>query len=754
MTPGARSRLGGGPAAPAVAGPRTRSGPAGNRPRRLRRRGRAHAVGRAGGGAGRRSEEPGRPGDATLCWCHCSDGGSIRDQTLAWRRRHVAAHRPDRGRGPAGQRGLERATGWAWKTEGLCRDDACMPRRWCRPPADRRRAPGRRGRWRHAGWPVVHDDAARTWALGEGAAQRAAALSTLQAPDFELPDLDGRMHRLSDYRGRRVFMVAWASWCGCRLDLPVWQGVMGGPRRGLHRARGRARRARRRPAVDRGRGADVPLPDRPRAPRGRSTTSSTCRRRCGSTSRAAWCVRPRRRFHRRLSRHGPQEPRNPGAGAVRAPARQAALRRGGEGLGRGAVPPAARLDQAGVAGRLRMPGDSVAEAHARFRLAQALVGEGRTDEARAQFAEAARLHPDSWAIWRQGAGKDERGLATGADFWARWTRSATGPTTCPSRLPACPRRDGAPARPADPMARPSSPLRPPRSTGCPSHRGTGTGAAGGAPAAAARSTFEPSMSVLSRSGGGVSRAWPPAAVVARRAGPVLAGAHGAAGGAVSRRRRDRSGGPRHRAAGVAAGRPADRGRQQGRRRRHARRRRGSEGRRRRLHPAADDEQHACHLAEPDLEAAVRPGQGLHADRAPGRRGERPAGVAAAAGEERARAGRLRGQASGRTQLRQQRQRHHRAPDGGGLQGAGRRLDQPRPYKGTAQAIPDLVAGNVQVLFDSIASGMPHVKSGRLRGLAVTGDKRSALAPSCRRSPRPACRASPRSPGSACTPRAA
>ena len=51
-----------------------------------------------------------------------------------------------------------------------------------------------------------------------------------------------------------------------------------------------------------------------------------------------------------------------------------------------------------------------------------------------------------------------------------------------------------------------------------------------------------------------------------------------------------------------------------------------------------------------------------------------------------------------------------------------------PYKGTALAIPDLVAGNVQVLFDSIASGMPHVKSGRLRGLAVTGEKRSALAP--------------------------
>ena len=51
-----------------------------------------------------------------------------------------------------------------------------------------------------------------------------------------------------------------------------------------------------------------------------------------------------------------------------------------------------------------------------------------------------------------------------------------------------------------------------------------------------------------------------------------------------------------------------------------------------------------------------------------------------------------------------------------------------PYKGTALAIPDVIAGSVQVLIDAIPSGMPHVKSGRLRALAVTGDKRSALAP--------------------------
>lgn len=51
-----------------------------------------------------------------------------------------------------------------------------------------------------------------------------------------------------------------------------------------------------------------------------------------------------------------------------------------------------------------------------------------------------------------------------------------------------------------------------------------------------------------------------------------------------------------------------------------------------------------------------------------------------------------------------------------------------PYKGTAQSITDLAAGQVHLLFDSIPTGMPHVASGRLRALAVTGEKRSALAP--------------------------
>lgn len=51
-----------------------------------------------------------------------------------------------------------------------------------------------------------------------------------------------------------------------------------------------------------------------------------------------------------------------------------------------------------------------------------------------------------------------------------------------------------------------------------------------------------------------------------------------------------------------------------------------------------------------------------------------------------------------------------------------------PYKGTAQSITDLASGQVHVLIDAIPSGMPHVKSGRLRALAVTSEQRSALAP--------------------------
>jgi tripartite-type tricarboxylate transporter receptor subunit TctC len=51
-----------------------------------------------------------------------------------------------------------------------------------------------------------------------------------------------------------------------------------------------------------------------------------------------------------------------------------------------------------------------------------------------------------------------------------------------------------------------------------------------------------------------------------------------------------------------------------------------------------------------------------------------------------------------------------------------------PYKGGGPAAAALLAGEVQVLFGSVASSMPHVKTGRLKALATTGIKRSKVAP--------------------------
>jgi tripartite-type tricarboxylate transporter receptor subunit TctC len=51
-----------------------------------------------------------------------------------------------------------------------------------------------------------------------------------------------------------------------------------------------------------------------------------------------------------------------------------------------------------------------------------------------------------------------------------------------------------------------------------------------------------------------------------------------------------------------------------------------------------------------------------------------------------------------------------------------------PYRGTALAMPDLISGKVDLLFDSLPSALPHVKEGRVKALALTSSKRSPLLP--------------------------
>jgi tripartite-type tricarboxylate transporter receptor subunit TctC len=51
-----------------------------------------------------------------------------------------------------------------------------------------------------------------------------------------------------------------------------------------------------------------------------------------------------------------------------------------------------------------------------------------------------------------------------------------------------------------------------------------------------------------------------------------------------------------------------------------------------------------------------------------------------------------------------------------------------PYRGSAPAITDLLAGQMQIYFDNFANVLQHVESGKLRAIAVTGDARSAQLP--------------------------
>src|SRR5256886_11642943 len=51
-----------------------------------------------------------------------------------------------------------------------------------------------------------------------------------------------------------------------------------------------------------------------------------------------------------------------------------------------------------------------------------------------------------------------------------------------------------------------------------------------------------------------------------------------------------------------------------------------------------------------------------------------------------------------------------------------------PYKGSSPAVTDLLAGQVNMMFDNIPSSLPHIRAGKLRALATTGAKRDPALP--------------------------
>ncbi|MCW5737638.1 MAG: hypothetical protein KIS73_26180 [Enhydrobacter sp.] len=76
----------------------------------------------------------------------------------------------------------------------------------------------------------------------------------------------------------------------------------------------------------------------------------------------------------------------------------------------------------------------IAEARARFRLGVWLHANGRVAEGDMQMAEASRLHPDSWSLWRQAADLDEVGKAGGPEFWKRVRALGDKPYYPPPKL--------------------------------------------------------------------------------------------------------------------------------------------------------------------------------------------------------------------------------------------------------------------------------------------------------------------------------
>lgn len=112
---------------------------------------------------------------------------------------------------------LKRATGFVVKPQGVCRDLLCFPL----PKNRKADFVSKKGRvsWfnltefgRLIKQPVAADEKNAVWYFGPRPDVRDSYIESLEAPNFTLPDANGKMHSLSDFRGKKVLLVTWASW--------------------------------------------------------------------------------------------------------------------------------------------------------------------------------------------------------------------------------------------------------------------------------------------------------------------------------------------------------------------------------------------------------------------------------------------------------------------------------------------------------------------------------------------------------------
>ena len=112
---------------------------------------------------------------------------------------------------------LTRATKFVIKPQGVCRDELCFPL----PKNRKAEFVSKKGNttWfnltefaRLIKQPFATDQKNGVWYFGARAADQTTFLTSLEAPNFTLPDLSGKMHSLTDFRGKKVLLVTWASW--------------------------------------------------------------------------------------------------------------------------------------------------------------------------------------------------------------------------------------------------------------------------------------------------------------------------------------------------------------------------------------------------------------------------------------------------------------------------------------------------------------------------------------------------------------
>ena len=104
---------------------------------------------------------------------------------------------------------LPRVNGFELKPQGACRADLCIPIPRAMQRGDYFNLTAFAKKARQS---VVAEPGARVWSFGEMQALGGGFIASRIAPDFTVPDRAGRPVRLSQFRGKKVLVVTWASW--------------------------------------------------------------------------------------------------------------------------------------------------------------------------------------------------------------------------------------------------------------------------------------------------------------------------------------------------------------------------------------------------------------------------------------------------------------------------------------------------------------------------------------------------------------